>query len=327
MAVRRRSSTDASELLGRVEHHRLPDEAVALVDAYEATIDDRDAFLWRWAHHLFPEFRLSCVAPEYADEVRHAKLAGLMYVSVLDDVAEKHADRATFGEAAKIPFGHRTVNEEREGVDPEVLAFAAEVWDVLASTLDGSPRGDEFADVFRFDCEQVLNAIEYSYLANQHLEFVTRSELQRYETHNMMLFGFAGLDLVHSPAFDATELSTLRRVIQPAQRMVRIGNWTTTWERELFEGDFTSGIVAYALDHDLVSAAELREIRGDADAVQQVVDRLRAENVEAVFFQQWEAELASARQFEGAIESVDVGAYLDGIETVMEYHLASKGLK
>jgi len=315
--------------LEEVRNHQLPEQTLSLVESYDAVVGDRDRFLWQWAHHLFPEFTLSSVAPEHAEQTRDTKLLGLLFVSVLDDIAEKHQDWATFDEAAKLPFEHQSVNYDRGGVDSDVLAFASDVWDRFSAQLRAGPRAAAFDDVVQFDLKQVVNAMEYSYLANQNLDAITVSEVQTYDSHNMMLFGFADVDLTRSPAFDRSELSTLRRVVERAQRMVRIGNWVTTWEREVAEGDFTSGIVAHALEQGIVSADELRASREDGGdhQVAATVRTIREHDVEDVFLRQWSRELAAAREFEGACDSVDVGSYLDGIETVMEYHLATRGLK
>lgn len=324
-----RGPEERSVLLDRVRNHALPESVIPLIDAYEEVVGDRDQFLWKWAHHLFPKFTLTSVAPEHVERTRDAKLLGLMFVSVLDDIAEKHGEMATFEEAAKFPFPHRVADPDREGVDREVLTFASDVWEQFSPAVKQGPRAGEFEEIVRFDLEQVVNAMRYSYLANQNIDFVTRSELQTYEAHNMMLFGFAGIDLVHSPSFDRSELSTLRRVIDRAQRMVRIGNWITTWERELSEGDFASGIVVYALEHDIIPEEDVRAIRaGDgAREVERVAETIRSHDVEDVFLAQWREELVAAREFETEVDSVDVNAYLDGIETVMKYHLASRGLK
>ena len=145
----------------------------------------------------------------------------------------------------------------------------------------------------------------------------------------MMIFGFADVDLVHSPNFDRTELSTLRRVIDHAQRMARIGNWITTWERELFERDFTSGIIVHAMENDVVTLAELRSIQENETEtdVKMLIETIDDHAIEKVFLNQWHEELAAARELADDIDSVDIEDYLDGIEVVMEYHLASRGLK
>lgn len=315
--------------LERVKEHPLPEQVRPLIDSYETVIGDRDRFLWKWAHHLFPKFTLSSVAPEHVERSRDAKLLGLVFVSVLDDIAEKHKEWATFDEAAKLPFAHQSANYDREGVDQDALAFASDVWDQFSAALRDGPRASEFEDIVQFDLKQVVNAMEYSYLANQNIDAITESEVQAYDAHNMMLYGFADIDLVHSPEFDRADLATLRRVVERAQRMVRIGNWVTTWEREVAEGDFTSGIMAYALKHGVVSADDLRASRQDGGKHQvgSIIRTIREHDVEGVFLRQWGEELAAAREFEGTFDSVDIGTYLDGIETVMEYHLMSRGLK
>lgn len=326
---RSRQVDGTSELLETIRTHELPEAAIPAIEAYEQVIGDRDRFLWRWAHRLFPEFTLSCVDPAHRAATRDVKLFGLIFVSILDDVAEMQRDAATFEEATKIPFDHLTPDPDRDGVDREVLAVAADVWGRFAPTLWESPRAEEFEALVRFDLEQVINSMRYSWLANRDLQFVNGPELRRYDAHNMMLYGFADVDLLHSPSFDRAETATLRRVVDRAQRMARIGNWITTWERELVEGDFTSGVVVHALENGIVSADELAAIRetGDLDAVDAVAATIRDHDVEGVFLTRWREELAEARTLEGAVDSVDVAAYLDGIETVMDYHLATRGLK
>ena len=322
------SSDQSDNPIERVQNHSLPDSSVRLIESYDEIVGDRSRFLWKWAHHLFPKFTLSSVDSAGVERLQDDKLTALMFVSILDDVGEMHQDRATFEEATKIPFDHQTVNYDRPAVDSEVLQFASDVWEQFSPTLQSGPRADEFEEIVAFNVKQVLNAIDYSYVANQNIGFITESELRTYDAHNMMLYVFADIDLIHSTGFDRSELSRFRRVIERVQRMVRIGNWITTWEREITEGDFTSGIVAHALDEGILSADELRASRdtGGTDS-ETIINTIHDQDVEDVFVRQWEEELAAARKFEGAFDTVDVGAYLDGIETVMEYHVASRGLK
>ncbi len=45
--------------------------------------------------------------------------------------------------------------------------------------------------------------------------------------------------------------------------MARIGNWITTWKRELKEGDLSSGVFAYAVSKNVVNSEELKKLNED----------------------------------------------------------------
>lgn len=326
---RLRLSTEIRETVGKVKHHQLPDNVSPWIDEYDRIIGERDEFLWKWLHVLFPEITLSCVDPEYARQVRDEKLVASLFVVLLDDLAEKRQDKTTFEEASKIPFEYQSVNSGRESVDTAYLDFAVRVWNSLQKDLERGPRIAEFADLFYFELKQTINAIEYSYIVNQNLEMANTDESKRYTGHNMMLFTYANIDLIHSPRFDRDELALLRKAIGKAQRMARIGNWITTWEREIEEGDYSSGVVAYALENDIVSSDELHRLRNDRleGGPDVIVGRIKEQGVEETLLCDWEANYAEIKELESTMDSVDMSSFLDGMETVMEYHLVSRGLK
>jgi hypothetical protein len=145
----------------------------------------------------------------------------------------------------------------------------------------------------------------------------------------MMLFTYLDLDLMHSPAFDERELWALRRVVGTAQEMVRIGNWITTWEREIHEGDFSSGVIVYALEKGIVDVNELYCLREDPpeDWAETIIDRIQSEGIEEYFLDRWVEKRDTLYTREGDVRSVDISAYTLGIDQVLGYHLASEGWK
>ncbi|WP_254764653.1 hypothetical protein [Natrinema marinum] len=323
------SFEDDGDPVQAVRRQELPDTVLPLIDSYDETAADRDRFLWRWLYHLFPSVRLSCVDDGRARAVRNAKLVATIFAVVADDVAEQHGDRATFDELTKIPFDDRRSDPSRRDVDGETVRFLTAVWDEFEALYESGPRSAEFAELFRFDLRRVFRAVEYSYLVNDNPALVSERELWAHDVHNMMLFVYADIDLANAPSFDARELSLLRRICDRTQRMARIGNWVSTWKRELAEGDCSSGVVVHALENGIVSPDRIREIRREPteEAVASVVDTIDESGVEDHFLERWNAEYEHASEFVPEIDSVDLEAYLEGFERLLRYHLASEGFK
>src|SRR5207253_5772344 len=109
------------------------------------------------------------------------------------------------------------------------------------------------------------------------------TEHDLYLPHNMHMMVSATLDVMCSPDFDPAEVGKARQAFWHGQCMGRIGNLTTTWERELGEGDFTSGVYARALAHGDVTLAQLQA--GDREAIQAAI---RQGQHEAYFLCRWQ---------------------------------------
>ena len=313
----------------QIADHELPSEIDELVTEYEDRIGHRDEFLWKWLHVVLPHVTLSSVAEEFETQVRDAKTIASMYVVLLDDIGEIDRDKPTLHQASRIPFESVALDDGRGEIDRDSLEVATHIWNRVEESIDVAPRGREFADVLTFDLKQTLNAIDYSYLVNENLEMANLEESWRFDCYNMMLFTYMNVDLMFSPSFDRADWGRLREAVGKAQRMARIGNWITTWEREIAEGDFSSGIMTYALDQGIVSTNELVALRTDPDphVADGIVKKINSHDVERQFHELWERTYHDAKALESDVESVDLSAFFEGMETVMEFHVASRGLK
>ncbi|MFC6862296.1 hypothetical protein ACFQGE_02330 [Halomicroarcula sp. GCM10025817] len=322
-------STDSQQVhppdfFDRIQRVTLPDRVTELVDEYEQVCGERDRFLWRWIYSLFPEFTLSSVDPAHADHVRTQKTILTMYVTVLDDLVENHGDRATFEEARRLVRAPDTVDPDRAAVDEAYFAFIERLWTEFTAGLEDAPRRDEFADVFDYDITQTLNAMDYSAVVNENPRIANLSGAERYDAHNMVMFPYAAVDLMYSPTFDLADYGTLRDLLWDLQEMARIGNWLTTWEREVREDDFTAGIVVLALQEGIVSPDELA---GTDEQKEAVIERIKSQNLEQVFRDRWADRYRAVRDRRTDADSVDLDALVAGMETVFEYHVASRGYK
>lgn len=325
--VENRTTVDAGssvdDPMAAVESVSLPPVVSEFADLYDERVGDRDAFIWKWIHSLFPSFELSCVALDEIETLRTEKTLLTIYVTVLDDLVECHGDEATFAEARQIPFDPERVRLDRDGVDGEVLGYLADLWIELEGRLREAPRYDEYADLFQYDLRQTINSIAYGEVVAHNPAAANCTGYFRYASHNMCMFPYADVDLMHSPEFDERDLGALRATLWDVQELARIGNDITTWEREIGEGDYSAGIVAHAVETGVVEPSDLR---GDVDD-EGVVAAIRAAGIEDTFAQNWTDQFEAALDRAGDATTVDLSQLVVGMRTVYRYHLESRGQK
>jgi hypothetical protein len=312
----------SEDVLDTVERVELPENVALIADDYDRSIGVRDRFVWRWIYALLPAFTLDCVDPDAAAAVREQKTVLTVFVTTLDDLAEHERDRATFEEARKLPIPHQTVDRTDPAVDADALAFLGRVWSAFEEQFHDAPRYDAFAELFRYDLRGTIDAIDYSLLVSEHPVMANLEGSYRNTLHNMTMFPYADVDLTHSSGFETADLSVLRRTIWDLERMARIGNWVSTWEREVRDGDYSSGVLVAALDEGVVTPDEL----GGADP-DRLVERIESAGIETRFLEEWNDLYDRARSRNASARSVDLDGFTRGMSTVMRYHLATRGYK
>jgi hypothetical protein len=133
----------------------------------------------------------------------------------------------------------------------------------------------------------------------------------------MSMFPFACIDLMHSPGFDRTELGTLRSLLTDLQQIARIGNWLVTWERELAEGDCSSGIIVRALQQGIVTPTEIET--GANGRLEELLDRLRRADVEGEFLRELQSRWQAVDRRTSQLRSIDASAMVRGIESALQH--------
>ena len=311
-----------NEAIERIQRRDLPDGLAYWVQEY-GKVGDRDSFLWKWCLEGVDLTTLSCVDANLRDESRVTKVLGVMFDVLLDDVADQSGHADYLRALLRIPFG--APPPEFSDLTPDQQAYAEttqRVWDAISARARAFPRYAEFSELLRFDYRQLLNAMRYSHMINNDPELVNMVEHDLYLPHNMHMMVSGTLDLMCSSGFDRGELGALREALSYAQCMGRIGNLVTTWERELKERDFTSGVFAFALREGIVTAREI--IDGDPDKLRETI---AGHDCETFFLNRWLDRRNRLAALAGSIRSVDINELVNGLERLLETHLGSRGLK
>jgi hypothetical protein len=310
-------------IVQQISSESIPAEIEPLVEHYASVTEDRDRLLWKWLWHVFPEFRLSSVPDRHAQAARSAKFCFSVFMTVLDDVSERHRDRSTFEQARKIPFGNADHVEDPEA-DSELVGLMDHAWELTEEYLGEGQDLDRFRELFEFDLRQSINTMDYNRLVNEAPQLASPDGVDRYDTHNMLLFLYVDIDLGFSPLFDSAELATLRDVTWDAQKLARIGNWVTTWERELAEDDYTSKVIVEAMDRGVVTRSELVS---ESVSDQVIIDRIRDTPIEQDLLCSWNDTYRRLCNTDHDLESVDVDSFVEGMRYLLEIDVKAQGYK
>lgn len=286
-------------------------------------VGKRNLFLWKWCRRGVELTTLSCVDPGLYDEVCDTKVLGVMLDVLMDDIADHGGDPELLEQLLNVPFG--TERLRLSSVAPEDRAyaeFALDVWQEIKRRTRRFPAYSGFSTLWRFDYLQLFNAMRYSHMLNQNVALLNMAEHDLYLPHNMHIMISATADLMCSPDFQGAELGRVREAVWNAQCMGRIGNLATTWERELGEGDYTSGVYARAVaegDLDIVALEQ-----GDRERILQAI---RNGGHESYFFERWLQLRQRLQAMAPRVRSVDLLELLKGYERLIRLHLISRGQK
>ena len=289
---------------------------------YES-VGQRGRFLWQWCLKGVRMTTLPSVSPELREHVVETKLLGILFCSLIDDIADREQDGEMLEMAIAASADHWAFErlEFWTGRRRAYLEMISSVWKEVWSRCKSYPHFRSLEPLLKFDNEQVMVAMRYALLANQCPGLLNVIEHDLYQPNNMQMIFMASVDLCASPDFNPDELGIAREIFWHAQRMGRIGNMITTWEREVLDRDFTSGIFAFAVHRGILSAADLRNL-----PAHEIMSLLEANDCQEHFINEWKHHREQMLRKLRRVRSIDMLPYLGGVEELFRTHLGSRGM-
>jgi len=319
-------SETKERILENVKNTEIPSQFEDYIRKYEDIGGERSHFLWKWGWNLLttrePSFMLSTVPKDITKKVAQKKLLIYLYVCFSDDVADRNQSQELLECVTRIPNDDNPSYPEE---NKERAELTKQVFDEFETAIKDAPYWNDYKDILFFDINQTLNSFRWSYLLNNKPSLINYKENMINNVHNMMFYLFADIDLMYSENFDKKDLPYLREAVWYAQKMGRIGNWLSTWEREIENGDLTSGIISYAVSEGLVGIEDVK--RAKEGSINGLIDKIDSDGVNEELSRRWVNYREELLGYKDKIDSVDIEQYTEGLDLVMKYHLASEGFK
>jgi hypothetical protein len=296
-------------------------ELAPWIAAYERT-GQRSGYIWKWCLHGVELTTLSCVAESWRTHVCDTKVLGGILNVLIDDAADRPGREALLAELFKLTYNESPRLRRFPVADRRYGEFTCEVWSAFRSRAKCYPCYDPYSPLLQFDLAQLFNTVRYSHLVNSNPYILNVVEHDDYSPQGMGLLGFAMLDLMCSPDFNMTDLGRLREAMWHAQWMARIGNLVTTWQREVKDRDYTSGVFAHAVANHDVTVEQLLS----ADPAQ-IATAIERGGHEAYYIHRWKQHRTDMERLLPHVKSVDLAAMLRGLERLLQTELVSRGEK
>ncbi len=306
--------------LDLIQAAKLSSDVESYFDLY-SQVGKRTPFLWKWCVHGAELTTISNVAPQWRRDVCDTKVLSIMLCVLLDDVADEQGNQPLLEALMKIIGGEPApALRQFSGKDRKTAEVTQELSQIYKSRISRYPLHDVYKRILQFDLMQYFNTMRYSCLLNENLSLLNVTEHELYLPHAMHMMSFSTLDLMCTPEFDVHELGRFREAIWHAQCMGRVGNLLCTWEREIEQTDFTSGVFARAV------------IKGDLD-----VDQLNASDAPVIeaaiidgghehyFLNRWHEHRECLKIKLAEIHSVDLHGFVEAQERFFRMHLACRG--
>ena len=307
----------------KIEKVKLPEELQKWVDEYEKVGGRRNDFIWKWVYNISKIVTLSMVGGKYKRSVIRTKFLMIMFVVLIDDVADRTGNYKILKKLLKIPFDSSSIKFNRlDNNDREYIKFTIKVWCCVENKCVKYPKYNKFKKIIKFDVKQILSAVEYSYLVNENKYLINGMEYGIYLSHNMQFVFDVMIDLCCLSRFNMNELGTIRRISLYAQQMTRIGNWLTTWEREIGENDFTSGVFSYALDNKMTYVNDLNSANES-----KLIKIIEQPKIEKHFLMKWENNYQGIKKIGKGMKSINIDDFLISLEKIMFFHFIGRGYK
>lgn len=304
-----------------IQKIRIPKDLQRWVDEYKK-VGKRDDFIWKMFLRT-KECNCILTPTSYKNSLKKTRFLITMFVVLLDDIADKNPNKNLFNELLKVPSVNSEIKFNKLNQNEiKYLKFIIKVWHQINKLIKKFPLHKKFEEIFLYDIDQIINAMEYDYLINKSHYLINKTESWLYCSHTMKFITIISLNLMCLPNFDLSELGVIREIAWQIQKMARIGNWISTWEREIKEKDFTSGVFAYAISLNVINVHELENIN-----VSEIIKRIKKSKVENELLKLWEYCYDKISKIDKKIKTVEIKKVLHYLENLLMLEIISKEYK
>lgn len=314
-------SKDIDNEVKIIENLKLPKNIEKWVREYEK-VGEREYFIWQWLYKMFPIIQIPVAQERHKESLLEMKILITMFVIQLDDAADKEQKWKLLQELLKIIRGDEIEIKKLSLKDQKYLLFTKKLWSYIDKEVRKYPYYKELKKILYYDLNQVINGMEYACLVNKNFYLINKTEYWLYLPHNMTFMVYLTVDLMCSNEKIIKKIGLIREIMWESQKIGRISNWVTTWQREIEDRDFTSGVFAYAIEKNVLDPDQLKTLSKN-----KIIDKIKKSNIEKDLLNELEISYNIIKYNKKRISPINIDNFISGLEYLLLVDLVSRGYK
>lgn len=231
------------------------------VDEYENIGGKRNKFIWKWLYVVNEDWIYLPIQMKYHSSLVEIKTLCNMFIVLLDDISIEKGKKGLLIKLLEIPLEEKhlkIIKLTRE--EQRYLKFTQKLWNYICKIVKQYPHYNELKSIYNFDIYQFLNTIRYTNLIYENPNLINTTEYWLYLSYKMQIVVDFDLDLMCCKDANFKNLGIERQIVLCMQEISRIDNWLITWKREIAENDFSSLVIAYSLESNIVNFKDFKNI-------------------------------------------------------------------
>ena len=280
---------------------------------YPDIYSHRASYLWKWIQVAFEITGLNILSNYFV--VSHSlKCCSAFVTCLIDDICDTTQDENS------LERGIAALSGEISDSESYLHALIYETWSTAQNDIRKAPNYSLLKNEFTQAYEYQIEGFRYCLTLGDYstIDWDTYLEIVPHTIHVYL----AGLiDLLYAPNIRSCQLTQLKRIFLLTQRMAQIGNWVTTWEREIDQRDYTSGVIILAIKNKWVDKDDI--VKHRVDVIKREVKRSPSERH---LLHLWRESRDESRQLSKQLDMPLIEGYIDSFSAIIFMQLASVGL-
>ncbi|MCK5413234.1 MAG: hypothetical protein KAI57_02555 [Candidatus Pacebacteria bacterium] len=313
--------SNSVEEIKNIEKIRIPLKLRNWINEYEK-LGLRNDFIWKLFISVEKEVNYILVPKKHKTSLNEVQFLIAMYIVLIDDIADHENNNKLLKALFKVPFSQNNINYNKlNKKELEYIKLTIKIWKRINEIISSYSGYLMLKTIFEYDLEQMINAVNYDYIINNNRFLINRTECFLYSPHSMKFVINPTIHLMCLSKLDLNDVSSIRQIDWRAQKMLRIGNWISTWEREIDENDFTSGVFAYAIDSEIINLEEIKKNKKKL-----IIKKIKNSNIEKKLLSEWGKNYTAILNYDKKIKYLDIKCFLNGLEKILSLELMRKGV-